>query len=352
MRGRAFVRALVNSGHDTYCVFPGDTTGHFDGASYIGVPNDRRGESQVPAWMRAAKRFVLPLPTQSGGKSSNLSRALDELQPIDLVVVMQLPALAALGADRPTRLWLDHSDLFSSFSARQLRSAPLPKRVLGQPQRAWLKRLDRESSRAATIVTAAGWSDAQACVSLSGRAVAWLPTPVAKYSRARLRQPGERPVAGFFANFAFAPNVDALRLLETTWLPRLAAAGWDVVVAGHDSSRVVTSPAIRVLGAVESPQDFYAAVDATLAPIRLGGGMKVKVAESLVNDVPVFATEFAVDGFPPAIRQHVVIVDAHSPEFPRDAPGGSKGADAAKAFGQKQFDDTVGSLLQSAGLDR
>jgi hypothetical protein len=52
---------------------------------------------------------------------------------------------------------------------------------------------------------------------------------------------------------------------------------------------------------VPSVDSFYQRVDAVLAPIERGGGMKVKVVEAMMHGVPVIATEHARVGLPPAI---------------------------------------------------
>jgi glycosyltransferase involved in cell wall biosynthesis len=52
------------------------------------------------------------------------------------------------------------------------------------------------------------------------------------------------------------------------------------------------------LGPVDNPAEFYSLVDVVLAPLSLGGGMKVKIVEALLAGVPVVASAAAAEGIP------------------------------------------------------
>jgi hypothetical protein len=162
----------------------------------------------------------------------------------------------------------------------------------------------------------------------------------------------ERPKrAGFIANFAFGPNLDAWRLLTTAWLPRLRERGWEVVVAGLRSEQLPALPGVVALGPVGDVAEFYREIAVTLAPIRLGGGMKVKVAESLLAGRAVVATRFAVDGFPPEIQALARVVDVDEPDFAgiEELTAGRPGAPELAVFGAEHFRAQIGALLEQLG---
>jgi hypothetical protein len=48
---------------------------------------------------------------------------------------------------------------------------------------------------------------------------------------------------------------------------------------------------------VGSVGEFYSQVGLALAPVRTGGGIKVKIVEALAFGRPVLATAFALEGF-------------------------------------------------------
>jgi hypothetical protein len=58
-------------------------------------------------------------------------------------------------------------------------------------------------------------------------------------------------------------------------------------------------PSIEVLGEIDDLAEYYESVDISLAPIRLGGGVKTKVIESLCFQVPVIGTVEAFEGISP-----------------------------------------------------
>jgi polysaccharide biosynthesis protein PslH len=213
-------------------------------------------------------------------------------------------------------VWLDFSDLFSDFATSEASIRTGVARWTATRQSHRLARQERDLASRATVITTAGWSDGEALQATSGRSVTWIPTPVAPPIPTSSTSPrDDPPVAGFLANFEYWPNRDALDVLVGTWAPRLVAIGWRVLVAGRGSDALALPDGVDNLGPVPSIDDFYRRVDATVAPIRIGGGMKVKVIESLVHGTPVIATAHAVEGFPPEIQRLAVTVDVDEPDF-------------------------------------
>jgi glycosyltransferase involved in cell wall biosynthesis len=248
-------------------------------------------------------------------------------------------------------LWLDQSDLWSEFARREaLARRGIARLSAGLQCRSIVGREDVAVARA-DVVSAAGWTDARVLRGRTGASVRWLPTAVpAARATPATRRDATTPTIGYFANFAYHPNVDALELLVERWLPALRARGWRLLVAGLGSDDLRVPDDVIVEGPVDTIDDFYAAVDATAAPVRLGGGMKVKVAESLLEGRPVVATEFAVEGFPDEIRDHCLVVDVDRPDFsaldglaPVELP-----ATLRELFTTEGFTSEVGDALADA----
>lgn len=108
---------------------------------------------------------------------------------------------------------------------------------------------------------------------------------------------------GFSGNFGHPPNVDALNWLSTELAPRLAQAcpGVRIVVAGRglsDAQRASLHASIQMQGFVEDYDQFMAACQLFLAPMRFGGGVKIKVLESLACGRPVVTTPIGAEGIP------------------------------------------------------
>jgi len=224
----------------------------------------------------------------------------------DLLVVSQIRAAPYADAVPDALLWLDQADVWSAFLDQEIAARHGLARSTARLQRRHIRRQEISWIQRAKVVTAAGYSDAGLLSRISGRDIQWLPTVV---------QGGEAPrphgaplTAGFFANFAFWPNRDAFALLRDEWAPVLRNQGWRVLVAGIGSASLGQTPGVDVIGEVSHPRDFYSQIDLALAPIRLGGGIKVKVVEALLWGRPVIGTKQAVDGLSPELANAIPIV--------------------------------------------
>jgi hypothetical protein len=196
-------------------------------------------------------------------------------------------------------------------------------------------------------VTAAGYKDA-ATITARGAKGSWLPTPVT--APATTPSLPTAPTVGLLGNFAFWPNRDAYEALRHHWLPQLRDQGVKVVVAGYGSEDLPAAAGIALHGPVGSPAEFYGRVSATVAPIRLGGGIKVKIAESLVYDRPVLATSKALEGFDDQMRTRLTVVDVRRPDFgdvsAHLAPDPQLFAHARAVFAPAAFAERVRQTLE------
>jgi glycosyltransferase involved in cell wall biosynthesis len=126
--------------------------------------------------------------------------------------------------------------------------------------------------------------------------------------RAEREDPGS---ALFVGNFTHAPNVDAALWLGHELMPRLRAmgAGMRLAIAGVDPPapvRALAAPDVRVLGFVEDVEALIAQAAIVLAPVRIGGGMRMKVLHAMALGKAVVTTRRGIEGLaaPP-----VAIVD-------------------------------------------
>jgi hypothetical protein len=349
LRTRGFIRAFTELGHDVVCVFPSRTGATSPGAGRsLAAAGEPIGTHPLLESVRRVKRLVLPMPTALGARSRVLADAVTGERP-DLVAVSTLAQASYADVVPRARLWLDMSDLWSEFARREAQARPLGARQLAFAQQRQIERTETARVAAAAVVTAAGYTDAAILSERAHATVTWLPTPLGVAPVPMMQPPPKR--AGFIANFAFGPNVDAWDVLATSWLPRLRTSGWEVVVAGLQSDRLPAVPGVVRLGPLDDVAEFYREISVTLAPIRLGGGMKVKVAESLLAGRAVVGSRFAIDGFPPAIRSMIHVVDLDDPDFSALEAARSAGAATGdlSAFGSDSFREQVRRLLDEIG---
>lgn len=102
------------------------------------------------------------------------------------------------------------------------------------------------------------------------------------------------------------PNLFSIRAFAEAW-----AADWtpglpELLVAGEICASLggVRAPGVRLLGYVATLETFYDQVDLVVAPMLMGSGLKMKVAEALSFGVPVVGTALGFEGFAPQAAAH------------------------------------------------
>jgi glycosyltransferase involved in cell wall biosynthesis/GT2 family glycosyltransferase len=119
----------------------------------------------------------------------------------------------------------------------------------------------------------------------------------------------------FVANFAHAPNVDAiLDFHATTWpLVCTALPGARLTLVGSDPPIAVRAladdPQVEVTGWVESTLPYLDAARVSIAPLRYGAGVKGKVGEALSHGLPVVATTIGAEGMGIVNGEHALVAD-------------------------------------------
>lgn len=113
----------------------------------------------------------------------------------------------------------------------------------------------------------------------------------------------DQPLLLFVANFGYLPSEDAARLLLDQVLPRVRRSVPEVSLAmvGTDPppwlrSAAAADPRVEVTGRVPDIRPWLHAATVFAAPLRLGGGVKVKLLEALAAGKAVVTTRVGVQG--------------------------------------------------------
>jgi glycosyltransferase involved in cell wall biosynthesis len=130
----------------------------------------------------------------------------------------------------------------------------------------------------------------------------------------RPAEPGSREIL-FVGNFVHHPNVDAAVWLGSEIMPRLRRLGANarLTVVGPWVPPSVAGLAcddVRVLGQVPDVRPFLENAAVVLAPIRVGGGMRMKVLEAMAVARAVVTTGRGTEGIEPARGSAVVVADS------------------------------------------
>jgi glycosyltransferase involved in cell wall biosynthesis len=117
----------------------------------------------------------------------------------------------------------------------------------------------------------------------------------------------------FVGNFKHYPNVDAVRWLTTRIFPLVRDRCGEArlaVLGGDAPDWLRSSDSITVEGRVPSVTPWLERASVVVAPIRLGGGMRVKVLEGLAAGKAMVCTTLAAEGIDVVHGRHVLIADS------------------------------------------
>jgi glycosyltransferase involved in cell wall biosynthesis len=118
----------------------------------------------------------------------------------------------------------------------------------------------------------------------------------------------------FVGNFMHPPNVDAAQRLAGTIFPRIAAGrpAARLLLVGADppaSVQALASDAIVVTGEVADLRSLLDAAAVVVAPLRSGGGMRVKALEALAAGKALVASSLALEGIDVRAGEHALVAD-------------------------------------------
>lgn len=106
---------------------------------------------------------------------------------------------------------------------------------------------------------------------------------------------------GFVGTMSWLPNAEGIRwFLREVW-PSIKMAFPEVscCIGGYHMPVDIMELAdeqLRVLGAIEDVDGFYASTDIVLAPLLSGGGVRIKILEAMAKGLPVLATPIGYEG--------------------------------------------------------
>lgn len=127
----------------------------------------------------------------------------------------------------------------------------------------------------------------------------------------------DEPIVGFIGTFGYTPNLDAVEVLVDEVLPLLRPLVPDVQVrlagAGLPAStaqRLRQIPNVEVLGQVVDANAFVAGCRVMAFPVRLRGGVPLKLIEAMAAARPVVTTRAMVSGLGFRNGREVLVADS------------------------------------------
>lgn len=130
------------------------------------------------------------------------------------------------------------------------------------------------------------------------------------------RPPGSGPYLLFTGTLDYRPNVDAVTWFVGEIWPaiRVAQPNLRVCIVGQRPDAQVqalnATPGVEIIGPVADIRPWFAHAAAYVLPMRVGGGVRLKLLETWAMQVPCVTTSLGaegVDGFEPGV--HALIAD-------------------------------------------
>ena len=199
------------------------------------------------------------------------------------------------------------SDLVDSYG----RSAGSGRALVAKVEAAALRRLESRAGRDFDQVVCVSDRDASL---LSARGVPALVCGNGWDPRAAPLASSDEPLVIFVALLSWAPNVDAACWWATKVWPlvrrqlptaRLALVGKDPAPA----VRALQCDDVQVTGTVASVEPWLRRAQVAVAPLRSGGGSRLKVLEALDASRPVVATRIGLEGLEDLEGEGAVVAD-------------------------------------------
>ena len=127
--------------------------------------------------------------------------------------------------------------------------------------------------------------------------------------------PARSSIVAFVATMGWAPNVDAAVWFAHDVWPIVCGRVRDakLLLVGRDPSaavRALASDTIEVTGTVPDVGAYLAQAEVAVAPLRSGGGTRLKILEALQAGRPVVATSIGADGLEDLIGQGLIVADS------------------------------------------
>jgi polysaccharide biosynthesis protein PslH len=277
----------------------------------------RYGKPSLAACLGSVRRSLAPLAADQRYAAVHVSR----LYLAELVV----PWLDKDGRDRPTLvLDCDENDavVYRRIAAMERRRrdpiaaalADVEAEALARFASSWLPKFD--------LLLAASDREMNSLSATAVRAAVIPNVVTVPLPRRRLRRNRACSVL-FVGSLGYAPNADAvIWFVSRVWKRFQRVMNFRarlLIVGAHPPPAIARLGAlhgVEVTGAVADVEPYYRRADLVVAPIRAGGGSRIKIIEAAAQGVPIVATRLAVEGltFQPGVD---VLLADHEASFLR-----------------------------------
>ena len=204
---------------------------------------------------------------------------------------------------------LSEHNVESTVVDQQFVRLPQPFRALGRLDAVRYRTWEKDVIRRAACVIAVTPEDEAAFQRLGAKSTALVPNCIDSKLFSGVTPDHAAQKVLFVGNYEYAPNLDAVERLCERIMPLLWQTNPHVqlVICGHAMPatwrRRWTDSRILFEGFVKSLPQLHASSSVFVAPLRSGGGSKLKVLEAMASALPVVGTRESVSGL--AVRDQM-----------------------------------------------
>jgi glycosyltransferase involved in cell wall biosynthesis len=310
-RSLAILRRLAERTDLVLCAYD-DGTADRAGLEKLGV--DVRAVPWRPGLVTAGRGLARTRSISAGrfwstALAGEVRRAAAE-GPLDLLQVEYVQMAPFADGVTASRRVLDLHNVESSLASSYARARRLPGSVPFHLEAAALRSLERRALAAFDTVAVVSERERQRLPARAGSVVVCPngidpPEPLA---------PASSPTVAFVATMGWAPNTDAALWLGREIWPQVERRVPEarLLLVGRDPTpavRALASATIDVSGTVADVRPYLARTRVAVAPLRSGGGTRLKLLEALGVGRPVVTTSIGVDGLEDLVGRGVVVAD-------------------------------------------
>lgn len=264
----------------------------------VGAPPDRVRRTRTPVYARRIRAVV------------------DSFRPdvLQFECVEMAQYFDALDGVRAPRVVVDHDPGHSAAVDYSLGAAGLRRFSRHLDALAW-KRFSSGAFEGADRIVVFTERDRDVVARLAGgTAIHVIPLTIELPPSALDPRGASPPTVLFVGDYMHTPNSDAALRLTRSIMPRVRRAHPDAkleLVGAHPTAAMASDPAngVAVRGVVPSVEPFLDRAAVVVAPLRIGGGMRVKVLETLAAGKALVASPRALAGLAVTNGREVLVAE-------------------------------------------
>lgn len=171
-----------------------------------------------------------------------------------------------------------------------------------------MRKFEEKLWKLADINVAPSKNDADAISRVADKECPLVPNAVDTESFSEIKKkPHKDLVCLFVGDFTYLTNQDAVR-----WLIEEIIPNGKLLLVGRNPTEYVKNLAsknIIIDSTVEDIREAYAQADVFLAPIRIGGGTRLKILEALAAGLPIVSTTIGAEGLAIKDGENILLAD-------------------------------------------